>query len=31
MRVIRTYESKKRQLREDLSYRPPKEIAEEGE
>jgi hypothetical protein len=31
MRVIRTYESKKRRLREDLSYRPPKEIAGEGD
>jgi hypothetical protein len=31
MRVIRTYESKKRQLREDLSYQPPKETVEEDE
>jgi hypothetical protein len=31
MRVIRTYESKKRRLREELSYRPPREIAGEAE
>jgi hypothetical protein len=31
MQVIRTYESKQRRLREDLSYLPPKMTAGEGE